>query len=196
MKGEKEKDKDKKNKGRFLSPSFRKGAVKEKKEEEDDGDFKINLFSVEGDDDDDEAKSPSPNKHKKGKKKEEKEKSNITLIKTDEKEKDRHHKEDCKINALPGGRVKKVASYSQAGKGEDGFTKVNQDSFLVLQNEYDFKDFNIFSVLDGHGVNGHLVSRFVTKYFTSFFKNNKKMKASSTDEESVCYRLKKIIMIL
>lgn len=26
-----DKDKDKKNKGRFLSPSFRKGAVKEKK---------------------------------------------------------------------------------------------------------------------------------------------------------------------
>ena len=193
MKGDKEKDKDKKNKGRYLSPSFRKGAVKDKKEEDDEGDFKINLFSVEVDDDEDEAKSPSPNKHKKGKKKDEKERSNITLIKPDEKEKEkeRHHREDCKINALPGGRVKKVASYSQAGKGEDGFTKVNQDSFLVLQNEYDFKDFNIFSVLDGHGVNGHLVSRFVTKYFTSFFKNNKKMKASSTDEEAICYRLKK-----
>ena len=50
MKGEKEKDKekdkDKKNKGRFLSPSFRKGAVKEKKEEEDDGDFKIDLYII------------------------------------------------------------------------------------------------------------------------------------------------------
>ncbi len=204
MKGEKEKDKDKKSKGRFLSPSFRKGAVKEKKEEEDDGEFKINLFSAEIDEDDDEAKSPSPNKHKKGKKKEEKEKSNIALIKPDgkdkekDKDKEHHHRssihsvpDDCKVNATPEGRVKKVASYSQAGKGEDGFTKVNQDSFLVLQNEYDFKDFNIFSVLDGHGVNGHLVSRFVTKYFTSFFKNNKKMKASSSNEEAICYRIKK-----
>ena len=104
----------------------------------------------------------------------------------------RHHKisEDMKVNALPEGRVKKVGSYSQAGKGEDGFTKVNQDSFLVLQNQYNLKDFNIFSVMDGHGVNGHLVSRFVTKYFTSFFKNNKKMNSNSNEDE-VYYRLKK-----
>ena len=54
--------------------------------------------------------------------------------------------DECKVNALPEGRIKKVASLSQAGKGEDGFTKVNQDSFLVLQNQYNFKDFNIFSV--------------------------------------------------
>lgn len=53
-----------------------------------------------------------------------------------------------KVNALPEGRVKNVGSQSQAGKGEDGFTKVNQDSFLVLQNEYGLKDFNIFSVMD------------------------------------------------
>ena len=198
-----EKDKDKKSKGRFLSPSFRKGAVKEKKEEGDEGEFKLNLIAAENDEDDDgESKSPSPNKHKKGKKKEEKEKPNITTYKEEPKEKEKekkehHHKrssiipDDCKVNAIKEGRVKKVASFSQAGKGEDGFTKVNQDSFLVLQNQYNFKDFNIFSVMDGHGVNGHLVSRFVTKYFTSFFKNNKKMNASNSTEEAVCYRLKK-----
>ena len=197
-----EKDKDKKSKGRFLSPSFRKGAVKEKKEEEDEGEFKLNLIAAENDEDDDgESKSPSPNKHKKGKKKEEKEKPNITTYKEEPKEKENkkehHHKrssiipDDCKVNAIKEGRVKKVASFSQAGKGEDGFTKVNQDSFLVLQNQYNFKDFNIFSVMDGHGINGHLVSRFVTKYFTSFFKNNKKMNASNSTEEAVCYRLKK-----
>jgi serine/threonine protein phosphatase PrpC len=44
--------------------------------------------------------------------------------------------------------------------------------------------------MDGHGVNGHLVSRFVTKYFTSFFKNNKKMNCNNS-EDAVCYRLKK-----
>ena len=58
----KDKDKDKKNKGRFLSPSFRKGVVKEKKEDDDDGGFKINLISAEPEDD--EPKSPSPPKHK------------------------------------------------------------------------------------------------------------------------------------
>ena len=186
---DKEKEKEKKSKQRYLSPSFRKGAVKEKKEEEeDDGEFKINLISAEPDDDEKEPKSPSPPKHKKGSK-----------IKDDQKDDKKHqHRgsthtipEDMKVNALPEGRVKNVGSLSQAGKGEDGFTKVNQDSFLVLQNEYGLKDFNIFSVMDGHGVNGHLVSRFATKYFTSFFKNNKKMNNSNNNEDAVCYRLKK-----
>ena len=186
---EKEKDKEKKNKQRYLSPSFRKGAVKEKKEgdnDDDDGDFKINLISAEPDDDK-EPSSPSP-KHKRG--------SKIKEEQKDDKKKHHHGSThiitvDIKVNALPEGRVKNVGSQSQAGKGEDGFTKVNQDSFLVLQNEYGLKDFNIFSVMDGHGVNGHLVSRFAVKYFTSFFKNNKKMNSSNSNEDEICYRLKK-----
>ena len=184
---DKGKDKEKKNKTRFLSPSFRKGVVKEKKEEEDDGEFKINLINADVEDDNEEAEEPkssSPKKQKDSKHSPKKEK--------DKEHHHHHHKitEDMKVNALPEGRVKKVSSYSQAGKGEDGFTKVNQDSFLVLQNQYNMKDFNIFSVMDGHGVNGHLVSRFVTKYFTSFFKNNKKMN-SNKNEDEVYYRLKK-----
>ena len=96
-----------------------------------------------------------------------------------------------KVNALQEGSVKNVSSQSQAGKDEDGFTKVNQDSFLVLQNEYGLKDFNIFLVIDGHGENRHLVSRFATKYFTSFFKNNKIMDSSNASQDAVYYRLKK-----
>ena len=181
---DKGKDKEKKNKTRFLSPSFRKGVVKEKKQEEDDGEFKINLINADIEDDNEEIEEPkstSPKKQKDSKHSPKK-----------DKEHHHHHKiaEDMKVNALPEGRVKKVSSYSQAGKGEDGFTKVNQDSFLVLQNQYNLKDFNIFSVMDGHGVNGHLVSRFVTKYFTSFFKNNKKMNSNKSEDE-VYYRLKK-----
>ena len=181
------KDKEKEKKVRYLSPSFRKGAVKEKKEEEEESDFKINLIKADDDDDEEEgSKSPSKNKRKSVKGKDDKEK------------KDHHHHgssqivpEDMKVNALPTGRVKSVSSQSQAGKGEDGFTKVNQDSFLVLQNEYNLKDFNVFSVMDGHGVNGHLVSRFTTKYFTNFFKKNKKMNASNSSEDQLFYRLKK-----
>ena len=181
------KDKEKEKKVRYLSPSFRKGVVKEKKEEEEESDFKINLIKADDDDDEDEgSKSPSKNKRKSVKGKDDKEK------------KEHHHHgstqivpEDMKVNALPTGRVKSVSSQSQAGKGEDGFTKVNQDSFLVLQNEYNLKDFNVFSVMDGHGVNGHLVSRFTTKYFTNFFKKNKKMNASNSSEDQLFYRLKK-----
>ena len=127
--------------------------------EEDDGEFKINLIAA---DDDDESKSPSPTKHRKKVKKDDKENINLVPIKEakdKDKEKKDHHRrssvnhtfpEDCKVNALPEGRIKKVGSLSQAGKGEDGFTKVNQDSFLVLQNQYNFKDVNIFYVMDGH----------------------------------------------
>ena len=176
----------KEKKVRYLSPSFKKGAVKDKKEEkvekkDEDGDFKINLLNVE-EEDEIESKSPSPSKHKKGHKKKDGKSSVANLVPI---------KDDTTVNALPEGRVKKVASFSQAGKGEDGFTKVNQDSFFVLQNEYKLKDFNVFSVLDGHGVNGHFVSRFVTKYFTSFFKNNKKMNACNNNEDAVYHRLKK-----
>ena len=181
------KDKEKEKKVRYLSPSFRKGVVKEKKEEEEESDFKINLIKADDDDDEEEgSKSPSKNKRKSVKGKDDKEK------------KEHHHHgstqivpEDMKVNALPTGRVKSVSSQSQAGKGEDGFTKVNQDSFLVLQNEYNLKDFNVFSVMDGHGVNGHLVSRFTTKYFTNFFKKNKKMNASNSSEDQLFFRLKK-----
>ena len=181
------KDKEKEKKVRYLSPSFRKGVVKEKKEEEEESDFKINLIKADDEDDEEDgSKSPSKNKRKSVKGKDDKEK------------KEHHHHgstqivpEDMKVNALPTGRVKSVSSQSQAGKGEDGFTKVNQDSFLVLQNEYNLKDFNVFSVMDGHGVNGHLVSRFTTKYFTNFFKKNKKMNASNSSEDQLFYRLKK-----
>ena len=179
----KEKDKDKNAKGRYLSPSFRKGVVKEKKEEDNDDDgFKINLMKADDDEDEkDVSKSPSKYKKKSSKAKDSKEKEKGGS----------QPSEKIKVNALSTGRVLNVAFQSQAGKGEDGFTKVNQDSFLVLQNEYNLKDFNIFCVMDGHGVNGHLVSRFTTKYFSSFFKKNKKMNSSCSSEDQIFNRLKK-----
>ena len=179
----KDKDKEKNAKGRYLSPSFRKGVVKEKKEEDNDDDgFKINLMKADDDEDEkDVSKSPSKYKKKSSKAKDSKEKEKGGS----------QPSEKLKVNALSTGRVLNVAFQSQAGKGEDGFTKVNQDSFLVLQNEYNLKDFNIFCVMDGHGVNGHLVSRFTTKYFSSFFKKNKKMNSSCSSEDQIFNRLKK-----
>ena len=193
MKKDKDKDKEKesKKKQRYLSPSFRKGGVKEKEKDEedsDDGDFKINL--IEADDDDDDTKSPSPPKKKSDKRKSQEDSKIINMVpvkgNTEQTGKDKKS-----VNALSEGHVKNVGSYSQAGKGEDGFTKVNQDSFLVLETEYNLKDFNIFCVMDGHGVNGHLVSRYVMKYINLFFKNNKKMNSSNNNEDAVYYRLKK-----
>jgi serine/threonine protein phosphatase PrpC len=196
MKKDKDKEKESKKKQRYLSPSFRKGGIvkdTKKDEDSDDGDFKINLIEAE---EDEEEKSPSPPKKRSEKRKsqEDMKKVNMAPIKggtaeqqsTKEKE-----KKSVNVNALKEGHVKNVGSFSQAGKGEDGFTKVNQDSFLVLETEYNLKDFNIFCVMDGHGVNGHLVSRYVMKYINLFFKNNKKMNSSNNNEDAVYYRLKK-----
>ena len=182
-------NKDKKKTGRCLSPSFRKGnVIKDNLDEDsDDYDFKINLIEVE--EDEEESKSPSPQKRKPDKKKSKESSTiNISSIKNNTEQ---TIKEKKTVNALKEGRVKNVGSYSQAGKSEDGFTKINQDSFLVLQSEYNLKDFNIFCVMDGHGNNGHLVSRYLMKYINLFFKNNKKMNASNQNEDSIYQRLKK-----
>jgi serine/threonine protein phosphatase PrpC len=182
-------NKDKKKTGRCLSPSFRKGnVIKDNLDEDsDDYDFKINL--IEAEEDEEESKSPSPQKRKPDKKKSKESSTiNISSIKNNTEQ---TIKEKKTVNALKEGRVKNVGSYSQAGKSEDGFTKVNQDSFLVLQSEYNLKDFNIFCVMDGHGINGHLVSRYLMKYINLFFKNNKKMNASNQNEDSIYHRLKK-----
>ena len=176
-------NKDKKKTGRCLSPSFRKGnVIKDNLDEDSDyGDFKINL--IEAEDEEEESKSPSPQKRKPDKKKSKESSTiNISSIKNNTEQ---TIKEKKTVNALKEGRVKNVGSYSQAGKSEDGFTKVNQDSFLVLQSEYNLKDFNIFCVMDGHGNNGHLVSRYLMKYINLFFKNNKKMNASNQNEDSI-----------
>ena len=185
-------NKDKKKTGRCLSPSFRKGnVIKDNLDEDSDyGDFKINL--IEAEEDEEESKSPSPQKRKPDKKKS-KESSTINTINISSIKNNTEQtiKEKKTVNALKEGRVKNVGSYSQAGKSEDGFTKINQDSFLVLQSEYNLKDFNIFCVMDGHGINGHLVSRYLMKYINLFFKNNKKMNASNQNEDSIYQRLKK-----
>ena len=169
--------KKKKNKGRLLSPSFKKGVVKEKSELQDE--LKINLVPL-----DDIDQTPLENTAKFIKKRDS---DKVDIL---QKKNSGSLNSNSLINVFPDGHLKGVGSYSQAGKGEDGFVKVNQDSFLVIQNEYKLPDFNIFSVLDGHGENGHLVSRFITKYLATFFKKNKKMQILKTEDE-VYQRLKK-----
>ena len=68
--------------------------------------------------------------------------------------------------------IKDYSSSSLAGKNELGETKTNQDSYLILTNINNFTNYNIFSIFDGHGKDGHLVSQFLVSYFSDFFKNN------------------------
>ena len=59
-------------------------------------------------------------------------------------------------------------AYSEAGTLEDGTSKTNQDSYIILNNIFNI-DYNIFGVLDGHGNNGHLASQFVVKKLSEIF---------------------------
>ena len=61
---------------------------------------------------------------------------------------------------------------SSAGKDSFGKRKVNQDVYLVKINMNDIEGFNLFGVLDGHGENGHLVSRFARNFIIEEIQNN------------------------
>lgn len=47
--------------------------------------------------------------------------------------------------------LKKFSFKSQAGKNENGLTKMNQDNFLIMENILNNEEFKIYGVFDGHG---------------------------------------------
>ena len=101
--------------------------------------------------------------------KEEKKRKSISFIKLS------NHNLDSVKNKkiqLEEKNIKDYYSSSLAGKNEFGETKINQDSYLNLTKINNFINYNVFGVFDGHGKNGHLVSQFLVKYFSDFFKNN------------------------
>lgn len=65
--------------------------------------------------------------------------------------------------------TKTAKATSVAGK-DSGRKKVNQDSYISEVNVNGILNFNVFGVLDGHGVNGHLASQFAKKYIINRIK--------------------------
>jgi hypothetical protein len=41
---------------------------------------------------------------------------------------------------------------SQAGTNDDGNSKINQDSHVISENIFGIENYNIYGVLDGHGM--------------------------------------------
>ena len=68
--------------------------------------------------------------------------------------------------------VKFSKATTVAGRNESGLKKINQDTYIHERNINGILNFNMFGVLDGHGVNGHFVSQFVSKFIISKIKNN------------------------
>ena len=46
--------------------------------------------------------------------------------------------------------------------------KINQDSYLIKENIFK-ENYNIYGVFDGHGENGHHVSKYVSEYMNEYF---------------------------
>ena len=85
--------------------------------------------------------------------------------------------------------IKGCIGVTQAGQDFNFNRKINQDYYVIETNINGMKNFNIFCVLDGHGLYGHLISLFVGKYMRSSFINNDEIKSCS-DLEEIYLKLK------
>ena len=72
--------------------------------------------------------------------------------------------------------LKNYGILSHPGKDTSGRQKTNQDSFTFFSNVNSIKNFNIFGVLDGHGTEGHFVSKFASKFIPYQIMNNPEIK--------------------
>ena len=88
----------------------------------------------------------------------------------------------------------KAFSFSKAGILENNMTKINQDSILILNNIFNLK-YDIFGIMDGHGLNGHLVSNFVKEQIKEIFTNQKtftsKIQFGNLTEDDIFKKLTK-----
>jgi serine/threonine protein phosphatase PrpC len=87
------------------------------------------------------------------------------------------------------GLLKNYGGLSRQGIDANGNQKTNQDTLVSLTNINKIKDFNIFGVLDGHGVDGHHVSNYASEFIPSQIINNPDIKELS-DPELIYQKLK------
>ena len=86
-------------------------------------------------------------------------------------------------------QIKSCKATSVAGRDDNGIKKVNQDNYILERNINGILNFNILGVLDGHGINGHLASQFVTRYIINRIKNHNLIKNLKNPKE-IYYNLK------
>lgn len=68
-------------------------------------------------------------------------------------------------------KIKDYHFKSEPGTDIFGKTKINQDSYFTLLNIYNLNNYSVFAIFDGHGINGHLVSKFTKNFFRNYFNN-------------------------
>ena len=87
------------------------------------------------------------------------------------------------------GWLKNYGILTLPGKDVTGSQKINQDSFVFRTNINKIKDFNIFGVLDGHGPEGHFVSKFAAEFIPSLLSNHPEIK-NLTEPEQIYKKFK------
>ena len=78
-------------------------------------------------------------------------------------------KEEKHHNTIYKSILTKYSCKSKPGYSMNGTIKTNQDSFLSKNKIFGLNNYSIFGVFDGHGVNGHFISRFLKEHFGNFF---------------------------
>jgi len=82
-------------------------------------------------------------------------------------------------------KIKDYYCISIAGTDIFGKSKTNQDSFLSILNIYNLNNYSVFAIFDGHGTNGHFVSKYAKNYFQNIFKN---IDTNNETNESLIYK--------
>lgn len=85
--------------------------------------------------------------------------------------------------------IKNYGLSTLAGKDITGNHKTNQDSFVFKAKINQINDFNIFGVLDGHGPEGHFVSKYASEFIPSFLMNHPEIK-NLNETEQIYQKLK------
>lgn len=73
------------------------------------------------------------------------------------------------LNQIPY-KNKIISSFlTKAGLCDDK-EKINQDSYIIIENLLS-QNFNIYGIFDGHGDNGHLISKFISDFMSNYYSN-------------------------
>ena len=72
---------------------------------------------------------------------------------------------------------------SKAGRDKNRNIKINQDSFKIIENINNIKNFNIYVLCDGHGKDGHYVSKYITQNISSNISFHPSISHSVNSEE-------------
>ena len=62
--------------------------------------------------------------------------------------------------------------------------KINQDSYLIKENIFK-ENFSIYGVFDGHGDNGHLISKYISESMNEYFNNKLNYFLTEEDKENL-----------